>query len=657
MVTLEQIRAEMKDRLKVDKALHQVDVNAQTIDEALADAAVQLNCLPKHLQYEIVEKGSDGFLGLGKKPWKLKIYQDPSTIKKAVKLASDGLFDDEDFGDEVKVVNRDGLFYVCHFSSDIVLKVIPPLGEGTPINVKEILEEVKRSDTLSFDEDLINKYAKQGTDGQYNIVGQYKHVPAGDVIIGIDITKDEMKGSVVVSPPSMSGAECSPESIKRALMQQGVIEACFLEDKIMEFVDNPVYNVPFEVAAAVLPIDGRDAYLSYSFETDPKKLKAKVSETGQINYKELNQIQNVVADQVLAQKMPAERGKGGKTLFGRYLEAKNGKDIQIQLGPNVRLDRDGVTIKSEIAGEVMLVNGKVTVEPVKFLDAVNVKTGDVKFVGTVIIKGNVEEGYKVEATNIEVNGIVDKSKLEATGNIIVRNGIFGKGEGSIKAGKSLWAKFINDTTVEVEENVIVQDSIVNSSVTAMKNIVLRGKKAQIIGGHLLATEEICARKIGSPGGGTETILEVGIDPRAKRRLEELQKLQADRTKEYEKLDLDIQTLEQQKKLRKKLPQEKEEKLTSIKNRCEQITEELDSMTEEINKIQAHLRELKAVGKVKVEGTVYAGVKIYVRDALDEVKMDTNAVTFYYEKSFSKRGAYEPPSLTADEEQPDGYTAD
>ena len=37
-----------------------------------------------------------------------------------------------------------------------------------------------------------------------------------------------------------------------------------------------------------------------------------------------------------------------------------------------------------------------------------------------------------------------------------------------------------------------------------------GKKAQIIGGHLMATEEICARKIGSPGGGTETILEVGI---------------------------------------------------------------------------------------------------------------------------------------------------
>lgn len=655
MVNLEKIRIDMQKRLDVDKELHSVDVHADTIEEALADAAVQLDTKVSNLQYEVIEKGSDGFLGLGKKPWKIKIYQDPTTIKKVIKSASEGLFDDEEESSITQITNRDGLFYIRHFRSDIMLKIILPIGEGTPIEIKDVMDEVKRQDTVSFDEELIKKYIKQGTENQYYVVGQYKHVPAGDVVIGVDVTKDEMKGSIVVSPPSMSGAEASEDSIKHALMTQGVVEACIDMKKITEFVDNPVYNVPFEVASAILPVDGHDAYISYNFETDPNKLKAKVSESGQINYKELNQIQNVIADQPLAQKIPAERGKGGKTLFGRYLEAKNGKDIQIQLGQNVHVDRDGVTIKADIDGEVMLVNGRVTVEPVKYLDAVNVKTGDIKFVGTVIIKGSVEEGYKVEATNIEVNGIVDKSRLEATGNVIVRQGVFGKGEGYIKAGKSLWAKFINDTTVEVEENVIVSDSIVNSNVTAMKNIVVKGKKAQIIGGHLLATEEICAKKIGSPGGGTETILEVGIDPRAKKRLDELQNLQAKATKEYENCDLDIQTLEQQKKLRKKLPQEKEEKLNNLKQRCSQISSELEEMTEEIEKIQAHLRELKAIGKVKVENEVYSGVKIYIRDVLDEVKMDTKSVTFYYEKSFSKRGPYEPPSLT--EEQPDGYTAD
>lgn len=657
MVDLDRIRKDMKALLEVDKELHSVDVHADSIDEALADAAVQLDTKVSNLQYEVIEKGSDGFLGLAKKPWKLKIYQDPSTIKKVQKLASEGLLENEEEGMEQESLDRDGLFYVRHFKSDIMLKVLLPLGNGSEIQLKDVMDEIKRQDTISYDEELVKKYVKQGTEKDYLVVGQYKHIAAGDVVIGVDVTKDELKGSIIVSPPSMSGSEASPEMIKRALLAQGVIEPCINEEKITEFVDHPVYNIPYEVASAVMPVDGHDAYISYNFETDTKNLKAKVSETGNINYKELNQIQNVIAGQPLAQKIAAERGKGGKTLFGRYLEAKNGKDIQIQLGQNVSFDRDGVTIKADIDGEVMLINGKISVEPIKYLDAVNVKTGDIKFVGTVVIKGNVEEGYKVEATNIEVNGIVDKSRLEATGNIIVRQGIFGKGEGYIKAGKSLWAKFINETTVEVEENVTVYDSIVNSNVTAMKNIVVRGKKAQIIGGHLLATEEICAKKIGSPGGGTETILEVGIDPRAKKRLDELQALQSKATKEYENCDLDMQNLEQQKKLRKKLPAEKEEKLKELKERCNQISQELEEMTDEIDKIQSHLRELKAIGKVKCEDTIYSGVKIYVRDALDEVKMDVKKVTVFYDDSskLTKRGDYEPPALA--EEQPDGYSAD
>ena len=92
MVTLDKIRQDMQSILAVDKELLAVDVNADSIDEALADAAVQLDTKVSNLQYELVEKGSDGFLGMGKKHWRLKIYQDPNTVKKQVNLASDGLF-------------------------------------------------------------------------------------------------------------------------------------------------------------------------------------------------------------------------------------------------------------------------------------------------------------------------------------------------------------------------------------------------------------------------------------------------------------------------------------------------------------------------------------------------------------------------------------
>ena len=291
MVDLEQIRMDMQERLKKDKELHAVIVNADTIEEALSDASVQLDTRVANLLFEVIEKGSDGFMGLGKKPWKLQIYQNPETINKVRKLASEGLISEDSFTEGVVNKNHDGLFFVRHFGSDILIKVIPAMGTGEQIDIKDVFAEIKRPDTVEFDEELIKKYVKNGTNDEYNVVGKYKHVQAGDVLISVDTTKDEMKASIVVTAPSMSGAEASEEMIRRALSTQGVIEQCFLIDKIKQFVDNPVYNTPFEVAAAILPVDGRDAYISYNFETDPKKLRAKISKSGQINYKELNQIQ------------------------------------------------------------------------------------------------------------------------------------------------------------------------------------------------------------------------------------------------------------------------------------------------------------------------------------------------------------------------------
>lgn len=654
MYSLDKIRDELSKRLQIDKALNSVEVNASTIDEALADASVQLETKLTGLEYEVVEKGSRGFLGIGKKPWKLRIYQSPEVTAAKHKTSSDELFDESGFEEKEKVANRDGLFYVRHFGSSIKLKVVTPLGNGRAIDVAEVMDAVKRPDTQSFDEKLINKYIKNGTDGKYETIGSYNHIAAADAIISVEISSDEMHGTITVDAPAMSGAECTPEQIEIALKAQGV--RCGInEEKISEFVDNPVYGTPFEVASAILPENGKDSYVQYNFETDRSKLKARESEQGNIDFKELNNIQNVVTNQVLAVKIAATRGKGGKTLFGHYLEALNGKDIQVQLGPNVHFDRDGVTILASCDGQVIFENGKISVQPLLTLDAVNIKSGNIKFVGAVIIKGAVEDGFDVRATGtIDIGGTVGKCNIESeNGDIVIHQGVFGKNEGSIKAGKSLWCKFVQETKIEVEENVVATDSLMNCDVTAMKNIVLYGKKAQIMGGTLFATEEICARTVGSPGGGATTTLSVGVDPRAKKKLDELIERQNGLVKELENLEMDISTLENMQKVRRSLPKDKEESLGKFRTRKDEILSESSEINKEIEALQTHLRELKAVGKVKVEGTTYPGTKIYVRDVVDEVRTEVTNCMFYYENAFAKRGKYQPPSLDISK-GPEGY---
>lgn len=643
MVRLDKIRSDLESQLQIDKALQFIEVRADTLEEALADAAVQLGTKIAHLEYEVLEKGFAGMFGIAKQPWLIRVYENKEKSKKTRKSVSGDSMFMEDGADSLEPADKDGEFLIRYFGSDILLKVTLPIGAGKAVSFQEIIGKLHRSDTLSTDDTKIKKYIQNGTGGVYEAVGSFQHTPAADATFVIDISHDEMQATITATAPAVGGAEISAEAIVRALETQGVV-AGIDNQKIENFVDHPVYGIPSIVAEAIKPVDGRDAYIAYNFETDKSKLRMQESASGQVNFKELNRIQNVVEGQPLAQKMPAERGKGGKTLFGRYLEAKNGKDINLPLGKNVVMDSDGRTILAAMNGQVLLVGDKINVEPVMEIEGdVSIKTGNITFLGTVIVKGSVEDGFNIKASgNIEVHGTIGRCSIIADGNIVVSGGIMGHDEGVVLAGGSLWAKFIQNTSVTVEEYVIVADGIMNSNVTAKKRIMLQGKRASIIGGHLFATEEISAKSVGSSGGGRETILEVGFDPQLKQRMVVLVDSKEALAKELEEVNLNIQTLDNMKKVRRSLSADKEENLSSLLSRREEINTEMATTETELQEIQERLHELKAIGKVSVSGTVYAGVKIFVRDVKDEVRADVKSVTFFYENGFVRRGKYEAP---------------
>lgn len=657
MITLEDIRNELQKKLQLDQLLRSVEVHADTLDEALADAAVQLQTRVQFLEYEVIERGSDGFMGIAKKPWVINAYETAEAVaeKEKKKKKGDASTSEEDSDIEV-IQDKDAEFFVHYFDGLIMLKVVPPIGNGANVDAKEVIASINTGDSYQFKEADIKRIVDKGdTDGQYEQIGTFIQNPVNDAIISVEVSMDEMTCSIIATAPMSEGGELQADYIERQLEKQNITIG-INEEKISAFVDKPVYGIPYVVAEGIKPVDGHDAYIKYNFETDRSKIRIKESASGQVNFKELNLIQNVVEGQPLAQKMLAERGKAGKTLYGRYLEAKNGKDIPIPLGKNVKLDTDGRTIVATCNGQVLLSGSKINVEPVMEVESVNIKTGNITFLGTVIVKGNVDDGFNVKASgNIEVYGTVGNSQIEADGDIIVSLGIMGRDEGTVKCGRSLWAKFIQNTTVEVEENVIVADGIINSNVTCNKRIILQGKRAAIIGGHLFATEEINAKSIGSNGGGSETVLEVGFDPRKKQRLDDLQARQAEVQHELEEVNLNMSTLENQKQMRKTLPQDKEEALGLLYRKKGDLMDETDSIAAEIQEIQDYLRELKVIGKVSASGTVYPGVKLYIRDVKEDIRTEIKSVTFYLENGFVRQGKYEPVSDDV-KRTPDGYSA-
>ena len=50
-----------------------IEISAKTVEDALTEALVKLGTTSDNVEYEVIEKGSTGFLGIGSKPAIIKI--------------------------------------------------------------------------------------------------------------------------------------------------------------------------------------------------------------------------------------------------------------------------------------------------------------------------------------------------------------------------------------------------------------------------------------------------------------------------------------------------------------------------------------------------------------------------------------------------------
>jgi len=652
MIDFVQLQEIVKEHLELDRSIRAVDASGPTLEAAVKEAAALLDTSVRRLEYEIIERGSSGFLGAGKKDWVIRAYEH-ARVKKA--KTEEEMLVDEEAANVPVIVDKDGDAFVQRWPSGVYLKVTPPIGNGRKVYLAYALQAINDKNIENFDNDMVERLVEEAG-GTYVKIADYDHKPQNDSMAHVEVDDMEMHVYVTVVPPAAGGADIAIEVYKSLLTQHRVYHG-IKEEFLAEFADRPTYKEKIELAEGIKPVNGKDAYIEYSFETDQTKIRLKEGTNGKVNFKELNIIQNVVENQLLAKKMPPEDGVDGKTVTGKILPAKSGSDIPLPVGTNVHVGDDGDSILADINGQVIVANGKINVEPVYTVEGdVNLKTGNIIFLGTVIINGNVEDGFSVKAAgNIEVKGTVAKAELDAEGDIIIYQGINGKSGGKIRAGRSIWSRFMENANVEAGNMVVVTDGIINSSVDAIKSIVCQGKRANIMGGRLRAGEEINAKVLGNSTSGTETICEVGFDPHSKAELERLSAIKSAADAELDSLKLDLQTLINTKKQRKTLPEDKEAYLQELMDRRSVLTEDVKKTAEEIQKIQTYMNEMQVRGKVSASTKVWPGVKIWIRDVKEDVRTEYKAVTFILENGLIRVSKYEEPDDLA-KKGLDGYSS-
>jgi uncharacterized protein (DUF342 family) len=641
MIDFIQLQQRVKERLGQDRSIHLIETEGPTIEAAVSEAAVLLNIPVKYLEYEVIERGAPGLLGMGQKNWKIHAYERAAGEIKE-EDTDEAKFEEFDEVFKPTVSDRNGEVFVLLTPDGAMLKVTPPVGKGKRAADAQAMMLLNKRAVKEIDEALVKTLVREA-EGEYVRVGVFAHNLAADSAAHVEIVENNMKALLTVTAPGPGGFDLDYDYYI-SLLKQNRVYFGIKEDFLQNFVDHPVYREAVVVAEGLKPVNGRDAFIQYNFETGKKKVKITEGADGRADFKNLNVIQNVVEGQPLAKKMPAEQGVPGKSLSGETIPAANGRDIPMPTGKNVRIAKDGETIIAETSGQVLLVGDKINVEPVYQVNGnVNLGTGNIDFLGSVVISGNVEDGFSVKAAgNIEIHGTVEKADLQAVGDIAVYQGITGKGTALVRAGRSIWARFIENTIVEAGHMVVVSDGVVNSRVDAFQRIVVKGKRAHIVGGHLRATDEINADSIGSATSGTETICEVGYDLKAKLRHDSLVKKKAALEEELITLQRELQALINIQKQRKTLPDEKEIEMKEMRKKRQSLMATLQSLSAEIQKLKDYLEGSPCTGKISAAAKVFPGVRIIIRDMQEDVRTDYKAVTFMMENGLIRATKYEEP---------------
>ncbi|QXM06122.1 FapA family protein [Crassaminicella indica] len=592
-------------------------VEGKTLQEAIKNGLEQLNLKFENVNVEVLEEGKT-ILNFLKKKFKVKLTEKTSKLEK---------------NHTSENTNENGRFELNNQEGNDCLLIIPSKGEGKPVSIEEIIVALEEKEIYNIDTEKLKAYIKENKSISINIKDLEISNPV-DAKVEIEISKDEMKAYMTIIPPK-GGIMIKKEDIESILKDNQIIYGID-KDLINRMIDEKKYNQKQVIAIGKSPINGQDGKIKYHFNTE-NKVKLQICEDGKVDYKELNILQCVKKGDCIAEKILPTDGIDGMTITGKVLKAKSGKTIGFKKGKNVIETEDGLKLIAEVNGQVKLNNDKVEILKVYEVNGnVDHSTGNIHFIGKVIVRGNVRSGFKIESSDdVEVYGVVEGATIIADGNIILHQGIHGQNVGKLISKKEIFSKYMESCFAKANGSIYAE-VIMHCNLRSKESIIASGKKGMIVGGEIRANLEVNANCIGSPMA-TVTKIEVGIDPEIKERYESL-KLESEalhKNKENIKKAIELLT-----KLSKntKLSKEKQAMLMKSKITEKYLNQKIESVHKTLDNLQHILQDLSN-GRINVSSIVHPGVRIVIGNSVYYVRDDIKCTTISREDGEIKIGSY------------------
>lgn len=434
-----------------------------------------------------------------------------------------------------------------------------------------------------------------------------------DAGILVSVSENRMNAFVSVVRAEGTGCTVSRETVMEALEAAGVISG-IREDLVLDLVDKAEAGdmiADFLVAEGRLPA-GNEAVLKFLVPIEMGKQSSI----------------NIRKDDVFAEIYNYENDTSlGYDVLGEKLDLEMGSGLQIEIGENIHKDPQGekTVLSAEKNGRLLYDGKSLSIKDrLSVQGDVSLKTGGIKFPGSVDIEGSVLSRVTVSAgENIRISEVVQDAFVSSDGNLQIGKGIKGGRKAVVRASGTLSFGFAEEANLLSVGDIQVGRAIMLCQVKC--NGKIRGQgDSRLIGGVIKAKDGLEIGVIGSERGA-KTVISFGQDYLVENQISvvnaELEKLRAF----TDKLDEIMERLEKSPD-KSKLLEIRKKKLQTLKM-IEKKNLRLFLLKE---KFEAHFPS-----EVRILDRIYPGVVIESHGRILEINEERKGFTVLFDPSNGK----------------------
>ncbi len=345
---------------------------------------------------------------------------------------------------------------------------------------------------------------------------------------------------------------------------------------------------------------------------DHLHLAPKERADGSVDHYDLGYVQNVVADQVLAELVDLDRNPAGPAEERFVLE-----EPAFPAGPGTRVDpsRPEYLLAAKNGYVYYDEEGRISVKGLLNVRRdVDFNTGNVAFVGNLVVHGGVRSGFRLRAVDVRIKGTMEGARVTAMGDVVCEAGIKGGNEANVQAHGSIRASFAENAILVARENVLIEGAALHNSVFAGNKLAVKGR---LTGGevHCLRYAYIGGQLGGGIGAATRVV--AGYDPML---------LYVD-----QKLNVRIKELRNELAELKIEAAKSETHARELAGRIRVTQDVLDSLLERKVAVWERIKATETLDtcKVMVLGAVKPGVEISIGPAYHKVDEEIEDVCFMF----------------------------